>query len=216
MIDPDALRRLRTDRGLSQRRLAAAIGVDPLTVKRLEDGADPGDLPLRVVERLTTTLGTDLQQLLQRTEEVATDRDDLAAAIGAALLAHGRTTITRLAAALSATSDQVIAAVSTLGTLLQHAGMSTARHHDELWLVPRTHTVVAMPHNRPLNIAEARLLRRIHRGEDVRRALSAVDRQVTLPALLRRQLVTDQGNGPDLTETAELSLTVPCPGQTRQ
>ena len=28
MIDPDALRRIRTDRGLSQRRLAAASGVD--------------------------------------------------------------------------------------------------------------------------------------------------------------------------------------------
>jgi transcriptional regulator with XRE-family HTH domain len=107
VIDPDALRRIRTDRGLSQRRLAAAIGVDPLTVKRLEDGADPGDLPLRVLEQLAGCLAVPVQDLLRARTAGATG--DLTQATGAALLAHGRTTITRLACALSATVDDIAA-----------------------------------------------------------------------------------------------------------
>ncbi|WP_309232912.1 helix-turn-helix transcriptional regulator [Blastococcus sp. TML/C7B] len=98
----NAVRRLRTDRGLSQRRLAAAIGVDPLTVKRLEAGADPGDLPLRVIERLAHTLAAPLQDLLLPQHRAGEDTQ-LGPAVGAALLAHGRTTVTALATALHAT-----------------------------------------------------------------------------------------------------------------
>ena len=36
---------------------------------------------------------------------------------------------------------------------------------------------------------EARLLRRIHRGEDIRRSMSRADRELTLPRLLRLGLV---------------------------
>src|SRR4051812_39888413 len=52
---------------------------------------------------------------------------------------------------------------------------------------------------RPLTLTEARLLRRIHRGEDVRRSLTKSDRELVLPALLRRDLVGDgdgDGDGP--------------------
>ena len=194
MIDPDALRRIRTDRGLSQRRLAAAIGVDPLTVKRLEDGADTGDLPLRVLEQLAGCLAVPVQDLL-RTRAAAAP-DNLTQATGAALLAHGRTTITRLAGALSATVDDVATAVAGLDAHLADAGMSVARHQDDVWLVPLVDTPKAAPVDRPLTLAEARLLRRIHRGEDVRRKLSKPDREFILPALQRRGLVVDHGDGP--------------------
>lgn len=40
----------------------------------------------------------------------------------------------------------------------------------------------------PLDVNQARLLRRLHRGEDVRRHLSNVDRELTLPSLLRAGL----------------------------
>jgi hypothetical protein len=87
--------------------------------------------------------------------------------------------------------------------------MSVARHHDELSLVPRTKTAAAASPDQPLTVAEARLLRRIHRGEDVRRALNTIGRQFTLPALQRRGLVTDEGKGPATTSDVSLSLEQP-------
>jgi len=71
-----------------------------------------------------------------------------------------------------------------------------SRHQDEVWLVPLITTAEAAPAERPLTLAEARLLRRIHRGEDVRRKLSKPDREFILPALQRRGLVVDYGDGP--------------------
>jgi transcriptional regulator with XRE-family HTH domain len=193
-MDPDALRRIRTDRGLSQRRLAAAAGVDPLTVKRIEGGADAGDLPLRVLEQLAHCLAVPVPDLF-RTRAAAAP-DDLVQAVGAALLAHGRTTVTRLASALSTTVDDLATAVAGLDAYLDVAGMSVARHHDEIWLVPSVDTEKSAPADRPLTVAEARLLRRIHRGEDVRRKLTRPDRELILPALQRRGLVVDHGDGP--------------------
>lgn len=205
MIDPHAMRRLRTDRGLSQRRLASAIGVDPLTVKRLEDGADAGDLPLHVVERLARALAAPAAGLL-RQDDATDDGVDLTAATGAALFAHGLTTLTTLAAALETPVDDVAAAVTSLRTHLSAAGMAVARHHDEVWLVPHVPTPDAVAAARPLTLAEARLLRRIHRGEDVRRKLPRTARELTLPALQRRGLVVDHGDGPVVTPHVAASL----------
>ncbi|SFK51160.1 hypothetical protein [Geodermatophilus ruber] len=84
--------------------------------------------------------------------------------------------------------------------------MSVARHQDEIWLVPLVDTARTAPADRPLTLAEARLLRRIHRGEDVRRVLSGPDRQFVLPALLRRGLVVDHGAGPVVTPHVAASL----------
>jgi len=207
VINPDALRRIRTDRGLSQRRLAAATGVDPLTVKRLEGGADAGDLPLRVVGQLAGCLGVPVQDLLR--QPTAPAPDDLARSVGAALLAHGRTTVTGLADALRATVDDVATAVAQLDAHLARAGMSLARHQDEVWLVPLVVTEKAAPADRPLTLAEARLLRRIHRGEDVRRKLTKPDREFILPALQRRGLVADHGDGPVLKPHVAASLALP-------
>lgn len=47
-----------------------------------------------------------------------------------------------------------------------------------------------------LSIAQARLLRRIQRGEDVRRSLSATERELTLPSLARRGLVSSNSGSP--------------------
>jgi transcriptional regulator with XRE-family HTH domain len=205
VIDPQALRHLRTDRGLSQRRLAATAGVDPQTIKRLEDGADDGALPLRIVERIADTLAAPVQDLLR--QDKATDGGtELTAAVGAALLAHGRTTVGNLATALGATVENVASAVTELNAQLVGAGMSVARHHDEVWLVPRRRTPDAVAADRALTLAEARLLRRIHRGEDVRRVLSKPDREFILPALLRRGIVVDDGDGPVLESHVAASL----------
>jgi transcriptional regulator with XRE-family HTH domain len=191
VIDPVALRRLRHDRGLSQRRLAAAIGVDPLTVKRLEDGADPGDLPLRILQRIADTLGA-TPALLLSGGIGPPEPNDLTARIGGALLEHGRTTRAALATALATEPSQVTQCIRALDTTLGEVGMAVAGHADEVWLVPIRPSRVATSPERSLSIREARLLRRIQRGEDVRRSLSKCDRQFTVPALLRRGLASDE------------------------
>lgn len=59
-----------------------------------------------------------------------------------------------------------------------------------------------------LSIAQARLLRRIQRGDDVRRSLSATERELTLPSLVRRGLVASTHGGPfELSSEAALDLT---------
>jgi hypothetical protein len=59
-----------------------------------------------------------------------------------------------------------------------------------------------------LSITQARLLRRIQRGDDVRRSLSANERELTLPSLVRRGLVSSAHGGPfELSSEAALDLT---------
>lgn len=47
----------------------------------------------------------------------------------------------------------------------------------------------------PLGYNAARLLRRIHRGEDIRRTMTRTDRELTLPNLMRRGLVVARSDG---------------------
>jgi transcriptional regulator with XRE-family HTH domain len=54
---------------------------------------------------------------------------------------------------------------------------------------------------RPLDHNAARLLRRIHRGEDIRRRMSRVEREITLPELINRGLVRMTAKGAALSET---------------
>lgn len=49
---------------------------------------------------------------------------------------------------------------------------------------------------RDLSVAEARLLRRIHRGEDIRRVMTTTERELVLPALLKAGLVEVSPDGP--------------------
>lgn len=59
-----------------------------------------------------------------------------------------------------------------------------------------------------LSIAQARLLRRIQRGDDVRRSLSSTERGLTLPSLVHRRLVSSTNGGPfELSSEAVLDMT---------
>lgn len=210
MIDPARLRQLRHDRGLSQRRLAASSGVDPLTIQRLEAGADTGDLPLRVLTRIADTLSVHARELLNEDSDPPKPADsDLAARIGAALLAHGPTTITSLATALDATIDALEAALPILRQALTASGMTVARHGEAVSLAPAKLTRTTAAAERALTLGEARLLRRIHRGEDVRRSLSFDERQFVLPALLRRGLINDSQAILRVTDAVADSLSTP-------
>jgi transcriptional regulator with XRE-family HTH domain len=208
VIDPVAMRQLRNDRGLSHRQLAAVIGVDPLSVKRIEDGANPGDWPLRILGRLAATLGVPAGHLLLQAASDVQQCPDLAAQVGGALLEHHRTTIHALATTLGVHITDIHEAVAGLDAQLRPAGMSIARHADEVWLVPLTPTRQTTAPERPLSISQARLLRRIHRGEDVRRHLSKQDRELVLPALLRRHLVDDTDATLEITSVVADSLRI--------
>ena len=211
MIDAAALRRHRIDRGLSQRQLAAAVGVGPVAIKRIEDAADPGDLPLRVFERLRDTLGANPAELLVSPSDVTSD-SDLVEAIGGTLLTNGRAMIGDLARALDVSFADVAVAMDVLALRLKVVGMSVARDHDDVWLVQRQPAATTTTASRPLSIAEARLLRRIHRGEQVTRTLSSADRQFTLPGLQRRGLVHGSPRSFALSPAVEASLVAPCAG----
>lgn len=127
MINAGLMARLRTERGLSQRRLAFFAGVNFQVIRRIEAGGDDGNLTLRHYARLCEALGI---------------------------------------------------------------------HPRELLLDESAQVEVLAPESSELTIAQARLLRRIHRGEDVRRALSRTERELVLPTLVRRGLVRTEGGRP--------------------
>lgn len=64
MIEGARIRRLRIERGLSQRKLADLVGTSYQTIRRLEAGADASDQPLRVITRLADALHVDVADLL--------------------------------------------------------------------------------------------------------------------------------------------------------
>ena len=210
MIDTTALRRLRHDRGISQRKLATAAGVDPLTIQRLETGADCGDLPLRVLQRIADTLGVTPAHLLVEAPKTPTGQanPDVTARVGATILAFGGSTVTALANALGVPRAQVRQSVDQLATTLPASGIAIARHGDHVWLVPREEPAAATAANKPLRLDQARLLRRIQRGEDTRAKLGKTDRELALPHLLRRALVSDTRGVLHLTDAVTISLTV--------
>ena len=61
-------------------------------------------------------------------------------------------------------------------------------------------------HPRDLSIAEAKLLRRIHRGENVSSTLSQPERQFILPALINMDLVTMVQGRPEITKELHQNL----------
>lgn len=59
----DRLRKLRTERGMSQAKLAVKAGMDPATLNRLEQGK--GNPNLRTLERVAGALGVGVAELLE-------------------------------------------------------------------------------------------------------------------------------------------------------
>jgi transcriptional regulator with XRE-family HTH domain len=59
----DRIRQLRTERGLSQAKLAVMAGMDPATFNRLEQGK--GNPNLRTLERVADALGVSIAELLE-------------------------------------------------------------------------------------------------------------------------------------------------------
>jgi transcriptional regulator with XRE-family HTH domain len=194
LIDSGRLRHLRLDRGLTQRKLAAACGVDPLTIHRLEHDGDAGDLPLRVVQQLATALGTDFNDLLDVPANSATE-GDIVRRLGTALFSQHHVADTELADALGITLEVLNGGLAALAAAASTVGMTLLRNDGRTWLAPQQDQAAPTAPARSLTTAEARLLRRIHRGVDVRRGMTRTERQTVLPALLRLGILeaTDTG-----------------------
>lgn len=207
MIDGNRLRNARLQGGLSQRRLAAAAGTDALTILRLEDGADGGELPLRVVVRMAAALGVPPADLLPGGDENCVA--EVTHQIGAALLEHRSLSRTDLSAIGNLPVEDLDSALITLAGRLHGTGMVLAHRADTVALLPAVTSAPAELVGRPLNLHQARLLRRIHRGEDVRRKLSRTQRELTLPSLLRAGLVHPDTAGLAVAEDVASSLDQP-------
>jgi transcriptional regulator with XRE-family HTH domain len=120
VINPNTLRHHRILAGLSQRGLAKTAGLGPLGIKRIEDGADAGRLPLAVALRIAEALNITLQELLDAPPAPATG---------------------------------------------------------------------PVPDPAPLDYNQAKLLRRLQRGEDITRHLTRADRELTIPFMLSAAMV---------------------------
>jgi len=128
VINAVALSQTRTERGLSQRKLAKLVGLNFQVIRRLEMGGDDGNLTLRDFDQLCRSLDVPPTALLQDPSTRTGDTD------------------------------------------------------------PRTDAV-------ELDLGQARLLRRIQLGEDVRRSLSTDEQQLVLPTLCRLGLVRTERGG---------------------
>ena len=140
MINAQALSQARTAAGLSQRKLALLIGLNFQVIRRLEAGGDDGNLTLRDLQKICTTLGVPPQTLLGTSE------------------------------------------------------------------VP--HATLPVTCAEELDLGQARLLRRIHRGVDVRKSLTRDEQQLVLPALVRLRLIATSAGGRvqlSATTTADLA-----------
>jgi transcriptional regulator with XRE-family HTH domain len=207
VINAHLLRELRLDRGLSQRKLAASAGIDALTIKRLEAGADPADVTLRVLGNLADALGVRPADLLARSPaETSAQAREPVVTIGSALAADGRSTRTGLSRTALIPPEEVDEVLAQLAGRLEPLGIAVARHGEEVWLAPRTAAAATGERHRPLDVNQARLLRRIHRGEEVRRSLTKVERTLILPSLLRLGLVVHTDSGLQLSAAASRAL----------
>lgn len=144
MINPSTLRHRRTLAGLSQRGLARVAGLGPLGIKRIEDGADAGRLPLAVVGRIADAVGVTINQLLAEPPNPTSSASD-----------------------------------------------------------------VGLAEPQPLTYHQAKLLRRLQRGEDIIRRLTGTDRELTIPSMLKAGLVDTTATGILCSDNVTASLAHP-------
>lgn len=91
-------------------------------------------------------------------------------------------------------------------TLGQLHRIATALNCHPMDLVEKTSQDHEAPYTDELTIREARLLRRIHRGDQITRNLSNTDRQFILPALIKGGLVRMINGHPELDEAIKFNL----------
>ena len=220
ILDHNRILMARLELNLSQRDVAFDVGINPVTMSRLEQGGSDESLDLRTVDRLAAALGLSITSLFAQPEtdvdpEIPTSderrleallyysrsalgADDIALALG--------WTLPRTHAALR----RLRAALALRGTMIHSSGRRhrvTARSDiltsNERQSVERTH------HARlGLTVVEARLLQQVRRGTlrvGWTRTMSNKER-VAAGSLFKAGLVEAVGDRIQLTEDAHFSL----------
>jgi hypothetical protein len=167
------------------------------------------DLPLRVLDALATALGVAGSDLL-KTGAGTDEQPDLPTRLGSLLATVNteRASVAALVDATGADDRTICAALHELADGLRSVGISLARQGDQVWLSPRHAAPLAVERVSSLDLNQARLLRRIHRGEDVLRKLTCLEREVTLPQLLRAGVVRTNGRQLHLHSRAARAMNV--------
>lgn len=137
---------------------------------------------------------------------------DAVVTVGALVMASYRADVTALARETGRTLDDVLALLGELDTRLATAGLRLARHADAVWLEPATSSGPCTGDG-PLDRSRAVLLRRIHRGEDVRRRLSRPQRQFIRPWLHNTGLINWDGPKDAVSAEVAFSLSLPTPDE---
>lgn len=188
-IDSGLVRRRRTELALSLRALAAATGVAAPQLVALEHGRNHPDLTLGFLHRLADALALDITDLLRNptpeparddpTSETPTSEDfDLerdAATVGSVLHATGvLTPIATLADVLGWPDERTNRALDTLAARLDAAGLrlhrllgrvSISRAMDAVDSEQLARALRAHLARDGINLAEARMLRRVISGD---------------------------------------------------
>ena len=141
LIDPAALRRLRKDRGLSERELAAQLGLaSAVTVRQIEGGGDQRHLDLAFVTELARCLVTPVSALLN---EPATDPGArtapaaLVARVGAVLYdTRHPVPVELLARTLDCTLTDLEPILTDLASTLPAVGLNLHRFNGSVSLQP--------------------------------------------------------------------------------
>ncbi len=212
-IEGALLRYRRVELGLSQRRLGAAVGVNGMTIQRLEDGSDTNDFPLGLVRSLAGVLAVEVAALLGGEPPTRSGEEADVQVVGRLISAHERPLPRHhLIEALEWDHDRLDTALTGLrealaatGQALQEstAGLDLRAAHDPGPVDERLAASVAADIG--LSSQERRLLRQAVAGPLSHERQSVPAQQAT--ANLRRLgLLVDAGDAHILSDDARFSL----------
>lgn len=212
-IDGTLLRGRRIELGLSQRALGAAVGVNGMTIQRLEDGSDTDDFPLGLVRSVAGALAIDVALLLGTTPATRGGEDADVQVVGRLIASHERPLPRHhLVEALEWDDDRLDAALAGLhdlllvtGQALQEttAGLSLRAAHDPGPVDERLAASLAADVG--LSTQERRLLRQSVAGP-VSHERQSVPAQRATANLRRLGLLVDVGDTHVLSDDARFSL----------
>lgn len=231
LLNTAFIKRRRVELGLSNRVLAAAVGITSSGLLAFEEDASQGDITLAMLERLSTALACDVRDLIATPEADEPDRDEEhgdegdverdpaadAAALGMVLYASSTLTpVAALAEITGWTRRHVKATLDVLEERLAVAGLALHRLENRVAVRGAgdvdgdlVATAVRAHLNRDgLNLTEMRLLRRILDGDTPPQPTNS--EQVALGVLANARLIEPDGPG-GWKATDEVTFSVSAP-----
>jgi transcriptional regulator with XRE-family HTH domain len=236
LLDADLVRARRLELGLSERKLAALLGVSQTIVRGIEAGTNHKDLTLGDVQRLAGALSVEVHQLLTPADADAaapagpvthtTHLDHAVTQLGALLYDIDRLLpVEALAATLGLTLDQTHEALDELDRRLRPAGLLVHRLNNtvKLWRTLDAVTRSTLQYTwrghlarRGLDVGQAQLLHQVRTGRRVKTMRN--DQQVTAAELTNAGIFTrTRSGGVELSPEVRYSLLLdeePAPEET--